>query len=114
MITFTVGTLFVRVVFQHAARGIECVAQCDVDVLMLISIDLDLAARHAQTNVDIKQSSLMLMSLYSLNRHVTTDNSFIARFYFPRFVAYSLVERRRMLHVAHCDLQWCLHNLPTS
>ena len=47
MITFTVGTLFVRVVFQHAARGIECVAQCDVDVLMLITIDLDLAATHA-------------------------------------------------------------------
>ena len=80
MTTFILGALFVRVVFQHATRDIECVAQCDVDVLMLISIDLDLAARHAQKNVDIKQLALTLMSLYSLNRHVTTDNSFIARF----------------------------------
>ena len=80
MITFIVGTLFVRVVFQRATRGIECVAKCDVDVPMLISIYLDLSARHAQTNVDIKQLALTLMSLYSLNRHVTTDNSFIARF----------------------------------
>ena len=80
MTTFIHGTSFVRVVFQHAARGIECVAQCDVDVLMLISIDLDLAARHAQSNVDIKQLYLTLMSLYSPNRDMTTDDSFIARF----------------------------------
>ena len=98
-----------QVVLQLPLRGIKSVAQRDIDILVVFVIDHDFAPRHRDVQPHHELTALMLVFVWRVHYHAACGHLRAVLFELGGLGAYMLVERGRVRHIAHGNLEGALH-----
>ena len=103
-----------HMILQPAARGIECVANGDVQVLVRVvlarlPVDHDLAARQREIDAHVKDLALTMASVGSLQRHPAGGHAIRDLLELLRSAPHLGLDGWRRLHAAERNLDVCRH-----
>src|SRR6476659_7785155 len=111
---FDVASELPRMIFELAHRGIEGVADGDIDVLMRLVlraflIHMHVVARHADVDADLVELALVVMAMRRLDGDVAAHDALEEAVELGCFLADDRFDGRRGVHVPNADLQGYLY-----
>ena len=106
---FDVTVKLAHIILKLAPGSIEGIAQCHINIFMMVVVDHNLMPRYADINADVVLLALVMVLVRLFHHHTAGGDVIEELVEFPRLVPYAFFKSFRRSNVADSNLQWNLH-----